>query len=74
MKETIYTIPITLAFEEKSGCPVCRLKRDLIQSSLDYATGAAMMEPDVREQMNQQGFAVITMMTCLACKRALPSL
>jgi len=25
MKETIYTIPVNEAFDEKCGCPICRM-------------------------------------------------
>lgn len=56
MKETIYTIPINEAFEQRDGCPLCRLDRRLESETLDYIMGAAMMEPDVRIGINHQGF------------------
>lgn len=54
--ETIYTIPIKEAYEEKCGCPVCKLEADLEQTSIEYVMGAAMMEPDVRIETNKLGF------------------
>lgn len=56
MAETIYSIPINEAFEQYDGCPLCRLRAKLEQDSLDYTLGAAMMEPDVRTEMNRLGF------------------
>jgi hypothetical protein len=56
MKETIYTIPVNDAFAKDSECAVCELEKDLEKSNIDYATGAALMEPDVRLDMNIKGF------------------
>ena len=57
MKETIYSIPINESFEVLDGqCPVCRLHRKLIDDTLDYTLGPAMMEPDVRQRTNALGF------------------
>lgn len=56
MRETIYTIPINEAFEEKQGCPLCTLRRKLERDSVEYIMGAAMMEPDVRIETNRRGF------------------
>ena len=56
MAEQIYTIPINEAFDEYSGCPMCRLRKKLETSSLNYIMGAAMMEPDVRIMTNKTGF------------------
>lgn len=56
MKEQIYTIPINESFEQKKGCPFCRIQQDLNKSSVEYVMGAAMMEPDVRISTNQKGF------------------
>ena len=36
MKEKIYTIPISEAFEHYDGCPLCRLYGELEKSSLSY--------------------------------------
>ena len=56
MKETIYTIPINEAFAPKCGCPMCTLEKKLESDALEYIMGAAMMEPDVREETNRLGF------------------
>ena len=56
MAETVYTIPINAAFDQKDGCPLCRMREKLEEQTLDYTLGAAMMEPDVRISMNQAGF------------------
>ncbi len=56
MAEQNYTIPVNEIFEARGGCPLCRMQAMLEERSLDYITGAAMMEPDVRIQTNAQGF------------------
>jgi hypothetical protein len=56
MAERIYTIPINEAFDKYEGCPLCRLRDKLEEQTLSYVLGAAMMEPDVRIEMNAQGF------------------
>ena len=56
MKETIYTIPVTEAFEKRDGCPICSLYHMLEEREIDSITGASMMEPDVRLETNRQGF------------------
>ena len=56
MAEQLYTIPINEAFDEKEGCPLCRLRQKLEDQSLKYIMGAAMMEPDIRIVTNQLGF------------------
>jgi len=57
MKETIYSIPINESFAVVDGeCPVCRLHRKLIDDTLDYVLGSAMMEPDIRMRTNAMGF------------------
>jgi len=54
--EKIYTIPINEAFGHPDGCPLCVLRGKLETDSLTYILGAAMMEPDVRIDVNRQGF------------------
>ncbi len=71
MKETIYTIPINESFEKKCGCPLCLLHDDLERNSLDYIMGAAMMEPDVRENSNKRGFCSKHYADMLAMKNRL---
>lgn len=56
MKESIYTIPVNEVFEPKDGCPICRLRDMLEARAVEYIMGAAMMEPDVRMETNEQGF------------------
>ncbi len=56
MKESIYTIPISAAFDSECGCPLCALHAKLEEDSLQYVMGPAMMEPDVRIETNRQGF------------------
>lgn len=56
MKESIYTIPISDAFEGLAGCPFCEIRHTLERRWVEYITGAAMMEPDVRQKTNESGF------------------
>jgi hypothetical protein len=56
MSETIYSIPINEAFDKNDGCPLCRLRAKLESDSIDYISGAALMEPDVRIETNKLGF------------------
>lgn len=56
MQENITTIPINDVFAPKEGCPMCRLQSMLEERYIEYITGAAMMEPDVRVETNKVGF------------------
>lgn len=56
MKEKIYTIPVTDAFAVDCECPLCVLEKKLEDESVDYALGPALMEPDKRQETNEQGF------------------
>ena len=56
MRDDITSIPISEIFEEKDGCPICRLRNLLEKRVVEYITGAAMMEPDVRVETNKAGF------------------
>ena len=56
MKEDICSIPVSEVFEPKDGCPICRMVATVEDHLVDYITGAAMMEPDVREDTNREGF------------------
>ena len=56
MKEKIYTIPLTEAYEEPSECPFCKLEKRLEEEAVEYALGASMMEPDSRIISNEKGF------------------
>ena len=56
MKENICTIPINDVFAPKCGCPMCRMEAMLEKNYVEYITGAAMMEPDIRTDTNNMGF------------------
>ena len=56
MRYDITNIPIAEVFEEKDGCPICRLRNTLEKRAVEYITGAAMMEPDIRIETNKKGF------------------
>lgn len=56
MKEQIYTIPVNEAYDQDCECPMCLLEKKLERDTLDYTLGAAMMEPDFRENSNKNGF------------------
>lgn len=56
MRESILTIPVNEVFEPKEGCPICRMRDTVEQHIAEYIMGAAMMEPDVREETNRLGF------------------
>ena len=71
MRESIYTIPISEVFEPMSGCPVCRLCETLEHRWVEYITGAAMMEPDVRILTNARGFCGRHLESMLALRNRL---
>lgn len=57
MKEKIYTIPLSEAYEEENlECPFCFLEERLEREAVEYSLGAAMMEPDFRIISNEKGF------------------
>lgn len=56
MRETICTIPINDVFGPCDGCPLCRLHNLLEKNAVEYITGSAMMEPDIRVETNKKGF------------------
>ncbi len=58
MRYDITNIPVTEVFEEGDGCPICRLRNQLEDRAVEYITGAAMMEPDIRIETNKQGFCL----------------
>lgn len=64
MRYDITNIPVGEIFEEKDGCPICRLRNKLEQRAVEYITGAAMMEPDIRMETNRLGFACPTTGRC----------
>ena len=56
MRDDICTIPISEAFEENDGCPICRMYNTVEERIIEYIVGAAMMEPQVRMETNKKGF------------------
>lgn len=59
--EQLYTIPVNEAFDGATEegtciCPMCTLYDRLEENELDLILGASMMEPDVRQKTNVQGF------------------
>jgi hypothetical protein len=58
MKEKIYTIPVTDAFNQDCECPLCLLDKKLEDSYIDYVLGPSLMEPDGRIETNEKGFCL----------------
>ena len=56
MKETIYTIPLTDAFNADDECPFCFIERKLEQEAIAFIMGPAYMEDDIREETDKLGF------------------
>ncbi|PHV69958.1 hypothetical protein CS063_13330 [Sporanaerobium hydrogeniformans] len=56
MKDTIYTIPLTDAFNSEDECPFCYITRNLEQDAISFILGSAYMEDDIREQTDKMGF------------------
>ncbi len=56
MRDDICTIPVSEIFEEKDGCPICRMYEKAEKRIVEYILGDAMMEPDVRIATNKVGF------------------
>lgn len=56
MKEKIYTIPVTEAFNVDCECPMCLLEKRFEEERIDYILGPSLMEPDTRIETNEEGF------------------
>lgn len=56
MKEQLYTIPVTDAFNEECECPICVMKKTLETNAIDYTMGPSYMEDDVRAETDKTGF------------------
>jgi hypothetical protein len=56
MKEKIYTIPVTDAFESNCECPLCFMEHKLEEEAIQYVMGPSYMEDDVRTVTNELGF------------------
>ncbi len=72
MVESIYTIPLTEALNEDCGCMFCHLEDKLEREQIEYALGAAMMEPDFRILSNEKGYCRHHMGMMARAKSALP--
>lgn len=56
MKDTIYTIPLTDAFNASDECPFCFIHRKLEEDAISFTLGASYMEDDIRALTDQLGF------------------
>lgn len=56
MKEQLYTIPVTDAFEGSCECPLCKMKQELEQNAIEYTLGPSYMEDDNRALTDESGF------------------
>lgn len=56
MKEQLYTIPVTDAFESNCECPLCKMKQELEKNAIEYTLGPSYMEDDNRAMTDEQGF------------------
>ena len=59
--EKIYMIPVNDAYNERSGCPICRLRDKAENNYLEYYLGPSLMEPDTRKITNKTGFCPVHM-------------
>ena len=72
MVESIYTIPLTEALDENCDCIFCYLEEKLEREQIEYALGAAMMEPDFRILSNEKGYCRHHIGMMARAKKALP--
>lgn len=72
MVESIYTIPLTDAMDEDTPCMFCYLEEKLEQEQIEYALGAAMMEPDFRILSNEKGYCCHHAKMMVNAQKALP--
>ena len=72
MKETIYTIPINEAFDQKCNCAICSIENRIEREEIEAVLGPAMMEPDFRINSNHKGFCKTHYENLLKNCKALP--
>ena len=72
MVESIYTIPLTDALDAECDCMFCYLEDKLEKEQIEYALGAAMMEPDFRILSNERGYCRHHIGMMARAKKALP--
>ena len=56
MQDTIYTIPVTEAYETPCECPLCALEARFENDRVNYYLGPSLMEPENRIDTNDNGF------------------
>ena len=56
MSETIYTIPVTDAFNADSECPLCEMYLKFQEDAVKYYLGPSLMQPEIRIRTNNHGF------------------
>lgn len=56
MKEKLYTIPVTNAFNSNCECPLCNMKETLETNAIEYTVGPSYMEDDIRATTDEMGF------------------
>ena len=60
MKEQLYTIPVTDAFESGCECPLCKLKQELERNAIEYTLGPSYMEDDNRAMILSTHMSKVT--------------
>lgn len=58
MRYHIDTIPVWDAVKSACECPICLLYKQIEDKSVAFFSGASVMEPDIRIQVNQKGFCM----------------
>lgn len=56
MKDTIYTIPLTDAFQSGDECPFCFIHRKIEQDAISFTLGSSYMQDDMRDITDSLGF------------------
>lgn len=56
MNYHIDTIPVWDAVKTACDCPICLLYKQVEDKSVAFFSGASVMEPDIRIQVNEKGF------------------
>jgi len=56
LKEKLYTIPVSEAFDTNTECPICSLRKALEINAIEFTMGPSYMEDDIREATSRLGF------------------
>ncbi|MBN2441305.1 MAG: hypothetical protein JXJ04_08160 [Spirochaetales bacterium] len=59
MKYQLETIPIWESYEAETECPLCYLEDKFEKYNLSFFLGGSVMEPDIRERVNESGFCPV---------------